>query len=418
MKLPKGWDIYEFGKAVVFNPKVKFQRGERYPFIEMDDVSPTDKYVKQKESKEYTSGSCSKFKNNDVLFARITPCLDNKKIATASIGENQIGFGSTEFIILRERSGITIQEYVHYLSKSEYIIQNAINSYVGASGRQRADAKFIKKVKVPVPPIPEQEKIASLLSAYDDLIENNNKRISILEQTVEQIYKEWFVRMRFPGYEKTEFKKGIPKGWEWKPINEFSKKITRGIAPKYDDNAEFLAINQKCIRDGRIDLDLGRRQSKDFPIFKQILFGDVLINSTGEGTLGRIAQVYFDVTKTTVDTHVSIVRPNEKINIDCFGYCLLSLSNHFAYMAVGSTNQTELTRETIARTKILIPDIKIQNIFSKIVSPLRLETENLLKQIKMLKQTRDLLVPRLISGKLRVKELKEKIVVKKELQPV
>lgn len=228
MKIPNSWKLFEFGKAISFNPKVQFQRGEQYMFIEMDDVNPADKYVSGKEKRVYTTGSCSKFRNDDVLFARITPCLDNKKIATAAIGENQVGFGSTEFIVMREKENITIQKYVHYLCKSEYIIQNAINSYVGASGRQRADANFIKKVIVPIPKIPEQQRIASILSAYDDLIEKNNRSIELLQQMAEQIYKEWFARMRFPGYENASFEKGVPEGWEVVELKHIAKEVSKG----------------------------------------------------------------------------------------------------------------------------------------------------------------------------------------------
>ena len=86
----------------------------------------------------------------------------------------------------------------------------------GASGRQRANSNFIKKLKISIPDLDTQKKISNVLSSYDKLIENNNSRIEVLEQTAEEIYKEWFVRMRFPGYEQTKFDKGIPEGWKVK----------------------------------------------------------------------------------------------------------------------------------------------------------------------------------------------------------
>jgi type I restriction enzyme S subunit len=282
-------------------------------------------------------------------------------------------------------------------------------SYCESLAAGAAQAKLgiykVKTLNLILPPLPEQRRIASILSAYDELIENNSKRISILEQIAEQIYKEWFVRFRFPGYEKAEFEKGVPKGWEWRNIKDVTSIVTRGVPPSYDDVGDFLAVNQKCIRDGKLNMELCRRHSKVFPKTKQLCFGDVLINSTGEGTVGRVGQVYFSPEKTTVDTHVSIVRPDTTVNIDYFGFNLISLQDYFAFMAVGSTNQTELSRDTINRVKILLPDYKLQSSFSEIVRPIRLNIFNLKQTNQNLRQTRDLLLPRLISGKLKVKDI-------------
>src|SRR5206468_3313546 len=101
-----------------------------------------------------------------------------------------------------------------------------------------------------------------------------------------------------------------PVGWQRKPLSELTSFLKRGIAPHYDDDAEGLVISQKCIRDRRLTLDLARRQSREFALERQVQVGDVLINSTGEGTLGRIAQVKSPVLNCTVDTHVTIARPS------------------------------------------------------------------------------------------------------------
>jgi type I restriction enzyme S subunit len=99
----------------------------------------------------------------------------------------------------------------------------------------------LNNLDIPLPPFPIQKKIAAVLSAYDDLIENNNRRIAILEKMAEEIYREWFVRIRFPGHEKATFHKGIPEGWESKRFNEFcmlkrgydlpENKVNSGIYP-------------------------------------------------------------------------------------------------------------------------------------------------------------------------------------------
>ena len=178
------------------NPATKLEKGKCYPFVEMENIVVGIKRPIIEKVLIFDGQSCSKFKPNDTLMARITPCLENGKIAKYFNGN--AGFGSTEFIVFRGKSGLADDDYVYYLVKSQYIRDMAISSMTGASGRQRADAKFIGKIKWNFPSLNIQTKIASILSAYDELIENNNKRIKLLEKMAENLYKEWFVRFRFP----------------------------------------------------------------------------------------------------------------------------------------------------------------------------------------------------------------------------
>src|SRR5690606_33565644 len=109
--------------------------------------------------------------------------------------------------------------------------------------------------------------------------------------------------------------------------------------PKYDDTAKGRVINQKCIREGRLSMEPARRQSKDVKPERLVRLGDVLINSTGAGTLGRVAQVRIPLADCTVDTHVTIARPLDDDSATYFGQALLSLEPVFAQMGKGSTNQ-------------------------------------------------------------------------------
>ena len=144
-----------------------------------------------------------------------------------------------------------------------------------------------------------QQQIAIVLTSYDDLIENNEKRIKLLEEIAQRLYTEWFVKFRFPGHEKVKMVDSgtsfgmIPEGWEIKQLISLAKYLSRGISPLYHEEGESLVINQKCIRNKRFDLDLSKEQQrKKIPLEKQVSFGDILINSTGVGTLGRVAQIY------------------------------------------------------------------------------------------------------------------------------
>lgn len=264
---------------------------------------------------------------------------------------------------------------------------------------------FKKQTVLNVPDLLLQRKIGGMLSAYDALIENNRRRIGLLEKMAEEIYREWFVRLRFPGHEAAKFSKGLPEGWFFEEIGFVTDFVSRGIAPNYDETASSTVINQKCVRDGRIDLAPARNLKNEIPTAKCLQVGDVLINSTGTGTLGRVAQVLEPLKNTTVDTHLTIVRPSKKVTQHFFGMQLMQMEKHFTALGDGATNQTELKRELIRSSKIILPAEPVMLEFDRICAPIRQQCCQLQSQIKCLKQTRDVFLPRLISGKLSVEAL-------------
>ena len=253
-----------------------------------------------------------------------------------------------------------------------------------------------------VPAVGEQTRIADILSTYDDLIDNNRRRMALLEESARLLYREWFVRLRFPGYEHTPIVDGVPQGWERKTLAQLTSFLKRGITPSYDDDAEGLVINQKCIRDGRVNLELARNQSKEVKPERVLQYGDVLVNSTGEGTLGRVAQVKVALNSCTVDTHVTIVRPLESIGRHYFGQAVMDWEPRFSTMGKGATNQTELSPAAIGETSILMPSHTLIEQFESFAEPLYEQVSNLIAQNQKLRAARDLLLPRLMSGELPV----------------
>jgi len=125
------------------NPKVSLQKGEVYPFIEMEDVTPGNRYITACKTREYKGGG-SRFQSNDIIFARITPCLENGKIAQVKGKDGEKYFGSTEFFVFRAKEGISDSGFLFYLSYSDIIRKPAEKSMYGASGRQRATLDVIK----------------------------------------------------------------------------------------------------------------------------------------------------------------------------------------------------------------------------------------------------------------------------------
>lgn len=395
-----------FSDFVEINPRVSLQKGKDYNFVGMEAINPVKRYVTADRTREYTGGG-AKFLGGDTLFARITPCLENGKIAQYK--GNSEGFGSTEFWIFRAKKGISDPNFLFYLCRTELIRKTAEKSMTGASGRQRADINSIIDLEIEVFDIKTQAKISSVLSAYDDLIENNTQRISILEETARLLYDEWFVKFHFPGHEKTNLINSslgiLPEGWEFSTLQDVCAYISRGISPKYNSESNTFVINQKCIRDGKLSLALARPHLSNFPKEKQIRFGDILINSTGVGTLGRVAQVYQELENYTVDSHVTIVRPKNELDLDYFGLSLIKLQSHFDRLGFGATGQTELSKTSVSNTVILIPPSTLQTKFSQLVSPIRKKAMLLIKQNENLTKTRDFLLPKLISGEVDVSHL-------------
>ncbi len=210
----------------------------------------------------------------------------------------------------------------HWLRGKSYEILGIVDE--AAHGTKRLQTDRLQNLSIDLPPLIIQQKIASILSAYDDLIENNNRRIEILEEMARSLYREWFVKFRFPGHEQVKFVDSelglIPEGWDFLTLTEITDYISRGISPKYDENSDKIVINQRCIRNGRLNLGIARKHRSKVKPDKSVRFGDVLVNSTGVGTLGRVTQVYEDIQNCTVDSHVSIIRPNKEINVDFFWF--------------------------------------------------------------------------------------------------
>ena len=140
------WERINFSEIVDFPPKISLDKGELYDNIPMAVVEGRIKYVQEINKKIYTGGG-AKFANGDTIFARITPCLENGKIAKIKGLEKKVGFGSTEFFVFRAKKNVSDPDFVYYLAKSEIIRQPAIKSMTGASGRQRAEKELLKTLK-------------------------------------------------------------------------------------------------------------------------------------------------------------------------------------------------------------------------------------------------------------------------------
>jgi type I restriction enzyme S subunit len=311
--------------------------------------------------------------------------------------------------------GMMIQKALHRIRPSSGLDHRYLFYFFLHTGRIGGFAPFftgatikhlpkqnLAKLVIEYPQLHVQQRIADLLSAYDDLIENNRRRITLLEKSARLLHHEWFVSLRFPGFEHTHIVDGVPQGWQRKTLAQLSTFLKRGITPSYDDEAEGLVINQKCIRNSRVNAELARRHSKVVKPERILQVGDVLVNSTGEGTLGRVAQVKAPLNGCTVDTHVTIIRPGKNIGRHYFGQAVMDWEPRFSTMGKGATNQTELSPAAIGGTAILVPPHPLLQQFEAFAEPLYEQVSNLALQDGKLRTTRDLLLPRLLTGELAV----------------
>ncbi|QCR87011.1 restriction endonuclease subunit S (plasmid) [Moraxella osloensis] len=298
------------------------------------------------------------------------------------------------------------QRFLYHLFNSPLYRGQVRGSASGATVRHTAPGR-IYDCSVSIPQdLATQKNISCLLDSIDELVENNNVITEKLDEILSSTYQEWFINFKFPNYEQVEFVDGIPEGWELKSVSKLTQLISRGITPKYnDESGKSIVINQKCIRDNKLNLELARRQDKEIPDSKLVQKGDVLINSTGAGTLGRVTQVHEALPDTTVDTHVTIVRPLQEISSAWFGAAISNIESYIETLGEGTTNQLELKREVIGRIDLVCPAIDIQNQFQKIVEPMQQQILNLMKQNTHLRKLKETLLPRLMSGELDVSKL-------------
>ena len=246
----------------------------------------------------------------------------------------------------------------------------------GAAQDNLSQGKLLS-LKFPIPPVSEQKSIASILSAYDDLIENNRRRIQLLEQAAQLLYKEWFIHLRFPGHEHTKIHNGIPEGWEKKPLVDVAP-LKYGKALKNDD-----------------------RVPGPFPVYgssgivgthtKPLVSGPTII----VGRKGNVGSVYWS--------------PENCHPIDTVYYIDSAHCSFYLYYALQQMNfiSTDvavpgLNRDFAHSRSMLISDQRILRLFEDTVSPLHQQIELLQKQTFALTKARDLLLPRLMNGELTI----------------
>ena len=285
------------------------------------------------------------------------------------------------------------EKFVYYFLKTlEW------KKFASASAVPGINRNTVHKEIVRFPDFETQQKIASVLSTIDKKIAVNKAINDNLEQQAVALFKSWFVDFSL-------FGGTVPENWEDTTLENITTLITRGIAPKYSDNSDQTVVNQKCIRNHTIDLSLARTHTPKAINEKWLKFGDLLINSTGDGTLGRVAQVWFAPKALTVDSHVTIVRPAREELIFYIGLWGILHEKEIESLHTGSTGQTELPRDRVKMLKLLLPDNISLSRFNSIITPMASTIISNQEENQKLASLRDTLLPKLMSGEIDVSNI-------------
>jgi type I restriction enzyme S subunit len=276
-----------------------------------------------------------------------------------------------------------------------------IKSVIGGAAQPQANAQVLTSFPIPLPPLPTQRKIATILSAYDDLIENNTRRIRILEEMAQMIYREWFVNFRFPGHEKAKMIESqlgmIPQGWEVHKLNDICT-IVMGQSPSsefYNQVGDGLPFHQGVT-------DFGQH----FPVDR--------VFSTATNRIAQRGDILFSV-------RAPVGRINTAAKRIVIGRGLCAIRSNHGYQSFvlyqlkekfkeedsmgGGTIFKAVTKEDMQGIKMLVPSGSTPLVFEEIVQPILRQIEILTLQIANLRRTRDLLLPKLISGELDVENV-------------
>ena len=390
----------KFTEYVEVNPKTNLKKGEYAPFVEMANVSITYREPEKIENKKYTSGP--KFQNGDSVVARIEPCLQNgKKFFWKS---DKIGFGSTEYIVFRAKEGKMDSKYLFYLLKTDYIKKSMVSSMVGATGRQRVNNDIFGQIEIVVPNIEKQKKIGRTLFLYDDLIENNQKQIKLLEEAAQWLYKEWFVDLRFPGHENTKIVDGVPEGWNESTVESFGTVITGKTPPtsnkEYYTNGKVPFVTIPDMHNVVYPLKTEKRltiEGAQTQKNKYIPPNSVMISCIG--TVGLVC-IATEVCQTNQQIN-SIILNNED-DLYFFYESMLRMKDLLDGLGSNGATMTNVNKSKLEKLIIISPSKDIVKQYNDVCKPLFESALNLSRKNVYLKNMREALLPKLMSGEVEV----------------
>ena len=388
------WRTIRAADFIDFNPRLSLKKGDIATKVAMDKLKPFTKKIPETEKAEFNGGA--KFCNGDTVMARITPCLENGKTAYVDmLDDGEIGFGSTEFIVMRAKTGISDPQFVYYTAINPVFRNVAIKSMVGSSGRQRVQQSVLEELELSVPDLDEQRRIGDFLARIDEKIALNDRINDNLEQQAQSYFQELFVDNADPEWAiGTISDLGTVVGGSTPSKAKPEYYTESGIAwitPK------DLSINKsKFVSHGENDItELGLKNSSA-AIMPE---GTVLFSS--RAPIGYIAIAAGEV--TTNQGFKSVV-PKPEIGTPFVYFFLKNTLPVIEGMASGSTFK-EVSGSTMKKVPAVIPDAETLAKFSSFCAPIFAQQRILEEQNQSLAILRDNLLPKLMSGEIDVSDV-------------
>lgn len=381
----ENWITVRAADFVEFNPRLSIKKGAVATKVAMDKLQPFTKKIPTTEQAEFAGGS--KFCNEDTIMARITPCLENGKTAFVDILEDgEVAFGSTEFIVMRAREGISDPQFVYYLATSPAFRNVAIKSMVGSSGRQRVQQGVLDELELNVPPLEEQKRIGRFLAAIDDKIAKNNQINDNLQQQANAIFRQEFLQ------NETQ-----PTGWTTGNLLDIANYLNGLAMQKFrpaDDEYGLPVLKIKELRQGSCDASSELCSPSIKPEYI-VHDGDVIFSWSGSllvdlwcgGTCG-------------LNQHLFKVISEKYPKWFYYAWTAHHLARFVAIAADKATTMGHIKREELEKAAVIIPDAISMERIGGLLQPIYdLMISNRVENRK-LATLRDAILPQLMSGEL------------------
>ena len=375
---------------IEINPREILNKGVLAKKVGMDKLQPFCRDIVEYEIVKYSGGV--KFRNGDTIMARITPCLENGKTAMINIlDENEVGFGSTEYIVFRAKDEVTDPYYVFYLVCSPIVRDVAIKSMVGSSGRQRVQIDVIENIETIFPNIETQKKISSILKLLDDKININNKINNNLEQQAKAIFSNEFLTLEM-----------LPDGWKQASLIDIADYLNGLAMQKYRptvDETGIPVLKIKELRQGCCD-DNSELCSPSIKSEYIIHDGDVIFSWSGS-----LLVDFWCGGICGLNQHLFKVTSNKYNKWFCYAWTKHHLDRFIAVAADKATTMGHIKRDELSKAEVLIPNEADYKRIETLLQPIYdLIIANRIEN-KKLAETRDTLLPKLMTGEIDISEV-------------
>jgi type I restriction enzyme, S subunit len=384
------WREQKLSDFMDFNPYTPLSKGIIAKKVTMEKLIPFNRKIQGYEDAVFSGGA--KFKNGDTLVARITPCLENGKTAYVDfLDDEEVAFGSTEFIVLRAKEGISDSRFIFYFAISDEFRDTAIQLMSGTSGRQRVDTEALKRKVFTLPPLPEQKAIAEVLSSLDDKIDLLTRQNKTLEDLAQAYFRKWFIE-------------DASDEWEVVPISEKFDVLLGGTPSRkiesYWTNGTIGWINSGKINEFRIieASEYITEEALNNSSAKLLPAGTTVLAITG-ATLGKISMV---LRSFAANQSVIGLVPKAELSNNFIFLWLKENINALISMQTGGAQQ-HINSNDVKSFDVIVPDTVALSLFRRKIDPLMLKISQNCFQINTLNKLRDTFLPKLISGEIRVK---------------